>query len=176
MWKFLNDFKPSSISQLAGYNEEKELPLFTYPWVDFNSRSKNGVKDVLNSRFAGPSSTEFIQSDYARTLRLYKNIKSKGYNPYKFPNSKIGGTFLKNKNGDIRFIVMQGNHRMAILAHLGISSLSVRACSKSPSFVNENQIDSWSEVKCGNCGRDHAQKIFDYFFSEKGHTVRDIIL
>ncbi|NJM33049.1 MAG: hypothetical protein HC848_09665 [Limnobacter sp.] len=111
-------FCPTSISTLAGVTDEAPLPLFVYPWGTFNDGSSTSNKNVEISRFCGPSQPDFIEAEFQRTLQLYQEIRKNGYQPTCFPHSYIGGTWLEAKNGQRRFVVMQGNHRLAILAHL----------------------------------------------------------
>ena len=174
MWKFLKKFCPDGISILANVKCEEPLPLFVYPWVDFSSRGKKR-KDPISSRFCGPSSDEFVIREYQRTISLYNEIKSEGYKPSEYPHSLIGGTFLISRSGEKRFIVMQGNHRMAILAHLGFSEILVRANARSIPFVEERKIETWLNVRKGRCSVEHAGEVFEYFFKEKGTEISRLI-
>ena len=160
MWKFLKNFCPQSISTLAGIGSEDPLPLFVYPW----SRSDTTHKDPRNSRFCGPSTDSFVEDEYRRTLSLYEEIKSQGYTPRKYPHSMVSGTFLISSNGEKRFIVMQGNHRMAVLSHLGLSNVLVRANFRHIPVVYERKIKTWPNVRIGRCSVQHARKVFYYFF------------
>lgn len=170
MWEFLKNFCPTSISELAKYEGQELLPLFVYPWVDLNTVRKKR-KDPWDSRFCGPSTDQFVIEEYERTVTLYKKIKFQGYNMYEYPHSLIRGTFLISNSGEKRFVVMQGNHRMAVLAHLGHNEILVRANTGSIPFVNERKIETWANVRNGRCSVEHAKKIFDYFFKENGFKV-----
>ena len=171
MWKFLKNFCPQSISTMAGIGSEDPLPLFVYPW----SRSDTTHKDPRNSRFCGPSTDSFLEDEYRRTLSLYEEIKSQGYTPRKYPHSMISGTFLISLNGEKRFIVMQGNHRMAVMAHLGYSEILVRANTGTIPFVDERKIKTWPNVRNGRCSVKHAGEVFEYFFKEKGIEISRLI-
>ena len=171
MWSFLTKFCPTSISTMAGVTFEDPLPLFVYPW----SRYDTSKKDPRNSRFCGPSTNRFVEDEFRRTISLYEKIKSQGYSPRKYPHSMISGTFLISSNGQKRFIVMQGNHRMAILSHLGLEKITVRASSWNSAFVREQELYSWPNVKNGRCSVEHAEKVFNYFFIEQGKTFPQLI-
>lgn len=173
---YLSRFQPKSISELAGITDEKPLPLFVYPWGTFTNGESQTSKNVENSRFCGPSTQNFIQDEFARTLSLYKNIRKNGYSPVRYPHSHICGTWLINKNGEERFVVMQGNHRMAVLAHLRATTVQVRTSRLSLRTIYENQIDEWIMVKKSFCSRDHAKKVFDLFFHKNGIHIQNRIL
>ena len=156
---------------MAGVTFEDPLPLFVYPW----SNSDTSKKDPRHSRFCGPSTNRFVEEEFRRTISLYEEIKSQGYTPRKYPHSMISGTFLISSNGQKRFIVMQGNHRMAILSHLGLEKIIVRASSWNSAFVREEELCSWPNVKNARCSVEHAEKVFNYFFMENGNRFPKLI-
>lgn len=171
LWLFLKRFCPTSISILAGVTNEDPLPLFVYPWGTFNSGESSCGKDPMASRFCGPSSDSFIDEEYARSTNLYKAVMQEGYLPYRYPNSFIGGTWLVANEGDKRFVVMQGNHRMAALAHLGYRVVQVRKIRQALPTVRESELLSWPLVKSGRCSKTHAQKVFRLFFEQNGWHI-----
>lgn len=169
--RFLQEFCPTSISTLAGVNDEEPLPLFVYPWGTFNHGAATTIKSPLTSRFCGPSSKKFISKEISRTVALYQQMRQTGYTPQKFPNSYIAGTWLKALNGDQRFVVMQGNHRMAVLAHLRVRQISVRTTSTCLRHVRECDLANWPLVASGRCSVEHAHKVFSLFFEQTGWHV-----
>lgn len=173
--KYLKRFCPSSISILAGVSEEQPLPLFVYPWGTFNDGASQSSKDPYTSRFCGPSTAAFVDEEFRRTMSLYVEMQVHGYQPRCFPNSYIGGTWLEALDGRQRFIVMQGNHRMAILAHLGVSRIEVRSIPQALARVREADIERWPLVEAGRCSIDHARRVFKMFFSESGWHVAKLI-
>lgn len=169
---YLRNFCPLSICELAGLHEQAALPLFVYPWGTFKRGQVASDKDPWQSRFCGPSTDEFIKQEFYRTLRLYKEISERGYHPTVFPNSFIGGTWLVAASGEKRFIVLQGNHRMAILSHLGYEEIQVRALRGHWWMIRETDVADWPLVKSGRCSQENALAIFKYFFVESGYTVQ----
>lgn len=168
MWKYLKDFCPDSISSVAGIFDEPSIPLFEYPWGSFNKKYKKKSPEL--SRFCGPSSEDFIRKEFVRTMGLYEKILEEGYLPNKFPNSYIGGTWLIAEDGRSKFVVMQGNHRMAILSHLGYSKIEVRSMRGVIRSVRESDLKKWPMVRKGICSETHARKIFLMFFD--GQSIR----
>ena len=172
---FLRNFSPTSISTLAGVHDEEPLPLFLYPWGTFHDGRMSINKNAEQSRFCGPSSEKFIGEEFARTIALYQQMRVTGYKPMKFPNSFICGTWLEALNGDRRFVVLQGNHRMAALSHLRTEDIEVRTSRHSLALVRESDLENWPLVASGRCSATHARRVFQLFFKQNGWHVADLM-
>lgn len=172
---YLKHFIPESISVLANVIDEEPLPLFVYPWGTFTKRNIDTPKDPWASRFCGPSTVQFVEEEYMRTIRLYSEMKKNGYRPTMFPNSFIQGVWLEAKNGSRRFVVLQGNHRLAVLAHMKAEPVAVRIISQALGYIREGEIEKWPLVQNGRCSIANARKIFNLFFLENGWHVARII-
>lgn len=169
--RFLTRFTPQRLSDLvADVREGGDLPIFCYPWGPFNTNMRGG-KDPLNSRFCGPSSEEFVKEEFDRIIALYQQLKQTGYRPWARGNGFIGGTFMQAKDGRRRFVVLQGNHRMAVFAHLGIERLPVRTMSGVLERTSESDCRRWPHVVDGTCAPDYALRVFRWFFEENGHHI-----
>lgn len=177
MYQFLSHFTPSSICELLvnGAADGCELPLFVYPWGGIVSGGDASFKDPSMSRFCGPSSDLFIKDEFERTITLYKKMKMEGYRPWRFGNTFIGGTFLKRINREIVFVVLQGNHRMGVLAHLGWERIAVREVRGHLPMVSECRLKDWSLVKSGQCREDVALKVFEMFFEQDGNHIKRVL-
>lgn len=172
LYSFLKNFSPKSICELLDDNLNCDnLPLFIYPWGTFRKNEHFSNKNPLNSRFCGPSENSFIKEEFERTISLYKEIKKSGYKPWKYGNTFIGGTFLIDKEGETRFIVLQGNHRLAILSHLNYDKIAVRNVPSYIAKVFEKNLGKWSLVKNCKCSPEMAHKIFSLFFNENGGHI-----
>jgi hypothetical protein len=172
LYKYHDNFKPSKTRDLLTIKIDCELPLFIYPWGSFSNGSLNTNKNPRKSRFCGPSDLDFISKEFDSIIELYNRVKTMGYQPEAFPNSYIGGTFLKKKDGDFRFVVMQGNHRAAVLSFLGYEKVAVRLSKQALFYVNEKDLLKWPAVKNNLCTAEDAQKIFNSFFDENGHHIK----
>ena len=86
-----------------------------------------------------------------------------------------GGTILSKNNGDFRFIVLQGNHRFAILVHIGLDKIAVRSIPGYVRIVKEHKLYDSPIVKNGFCSKDTASKIFNLFFQENEDHLRKFI-
>ncbi len=174
MYRFLKNFKPKSISHFV--NSDDPLPIFTYPWGTFKKNESKTTKKREFSRFCGPSTDEFIKEEFNRTIKLYNKICKEGYKPWSNYNRHIGGTFLIKKNGLKKFIVLQGNHRMAILSHLGYSeSISIRNIKGYKFKIFEKNLKNWPLVKINECTEKHALEIFNLYFKENGSHIKKML-
>ncbi len=173
LWKFLKEFKPRNILEVAGVDTKKEFDLFTYPWSSFTKNSLK--KSPLLSRFCGPSTDEFIEEEFKRIIALYKKLKKEGYKPYTYPNSFIYGTWLTSMSGASRFVVLQGNHRMSILSHLGYVKVKVRTHKSYLKNISESDLESWEFVKSGDYSSDEALHVFNLFFQNNGNHIKNMI-
>lgn len=175
LYRFLKFFKVESLSDLTNDNVENKLDLFTFPWGNANKNLDTKKKNVLNSRFCAPSSDQFIKKEFDDIIMLYKKLKIEGYQPSKFPNSFIIGTWLIKSSKNSVFMILGGNHRMAVLCYLGLKKIKVRTHNSLIRKVKVKQINSWSLVKNNKCSKTHAKKVFDIFFDNNGKHLKKII-
>ena len=175
LYAFLTAFCPRSISEFADTAGDEPLPLFVYPWGTFRKGEDVSLKNPSTSRFCGPSTDRFVAEEFDRIIALYRQLRSDGYRPYRYPHSFIGGTWLQASNGTRRFVVLQGNHRLAILAHLGGEQVAVRPLRGWLSVVREADIDEWPLVKSGRCSLVHARSVFALFFQRDGSHLKRLL-
>ena len=175
LYSFLKFFKIKSISELTEDIVENKIELFSFPWGKANKNLNIVKKNILNSRFCAPSSDDFIRNEFYSIINLYNKLKIEGYKPYRYPNSFIIGTWLTNKENNTVFMILGGNHRMAIFSHLGLKKIKVRTHSMLIRKVNEEEINYWPLIKKGKLSKTHAKKVFDIFFNENGNHLNEII-
>lgn len=172
LFRYLTQFCPASICDLVDWPpDEPPLPLFVYPWGTFKKGETRSSKTTATSRFCGPSSPEFVTEEYERTIRLYEAMKRMGYRPWDFSNTFIAGTLLLKTNGDRRFVVLQGNHRLAILAHLGVAEIPVRDVVGYVPVIREAEAPQWPLVADATCRVESALRIFNLFFESTGLQI-----
>jgi hypothetical protein len=177
LYRYLKGFTPQSIADLVAWGPTPrcQLPLFVYPWGTFREGETISRKDAERSRFCGPSSDAFVAEEFARTIAMYEAMKRTGYQPWRFANTFVGGTMLRASNGERRFVVLQGNHRFAILAHMRVPAIPVRDVPGYLSSVRERDVQQWPKVRDGTCSEASALAIFRLFFTETGaHVLRRV--
>ena len=172
--RFYELYQPDSSFNLVEYlNQEITFrpPFGIYPWGTFShdySQTGSLPKNSLASRHVGPSDSTKTKTHILAFLELYQNLKSNGYQPWKYNRSFIGGTWLNKKDGRKRYIVLQGNHRAAILAHLGYNDFLARRVKGRYYQINETDVETWYYVKNGRCPINDALAYFDAFFEMSG--------
>ena len=174
LFRFYQRYQPTSTFNLVSHKGDgvKFRPPFgIYPWGTFTTESsKNGgsPRNRFTSRHVGPSDLNLVRSVTHNLLSLYENIKLGGYRPWDFKRAFVGGTFLKKENGESRYVMLQGNHRTAILAHLGYESILTRYLKGYDRFINEWDVRDWYYVKTGECSVDDALAYFNAYFEVDG--------
>lgn len=174
LFRFHQCYQPMNMSDLpvsAGYNITFKPDLSIYPWGSFDiekSRSGGMAKDAYRTRFYGPSSLALVEDDLSNLFGLYKYMKNHGYRPWHFRNAFIGGVFLERVNGQRKFVVLQGNHRTAILAHLGKTKILTRYLKGYYRCIREEDLDEWFYVKSGQCSNEDAVAYISSFFKLNG--------
>jgi hypothetical protein len=170
--RFYERYQPSSMAELlehTGYVPQFRPAFFEYPWGNFRldydpeiSKKKNQER----SRFCGPASEWRLHSDFDQTIRLYKQIRRTGYRPWRY--GFIGGVLLRRANGEERFVVLEGNHRLAVLARLGAKRVWVSFLEGFYHVLSESDVDQWYFVRTGACTVADALAYFNAFFELDG--------
>jgi hypothetical protein len=114
----------------------------------------------------GPQPVEFGRSQVERVYRSYESL-AKGYQPEAFPDGYLTGYFLV-RDGDYRFVVFNGNHRLAAFEKLGIDRPLATVASGHPPVVDANRLDRWTHGRYGVYPRAVAELLFDKLFTETG--------
>lgn len=173
LYRYHSSFAPKHTADALLREEDDFLPLFVYPWGAF-SRNQPGFKDPVKSRFCGPSSEEFIREEFIRFKSLYLAIKLGGYRALEFASNQIAGTFLVDTDGRRRFVVMQGNHRVAVLVGLGWRAIPVRVQPRivlpEVHFADRSNWCFWDQMPAK---RDLMERVFKAFFLQDGAHVRE---
>jgi len=172
LWRYHRCYQPPGTFDLVYEHGDKirfRPPFGVFPWGNF--RLEAGLKGAkeknqLNSRFCGPSPDELIRDDFRSTIALYKAFQREGYNPWR--KGFIGGTFLRKRNGELRYVVLQGNHRMAILSHLGYTSVLTFPIKGYYRVIDEQEVSNWLYVITGQCSVDNALAYFNAYFELTG--------
>lgn len=174
LYRFHQIYQPEDMSDMpvsAGAEVKFKPGLSIYPWGSFDvEKSKRGgmVKDAYGTRFHGPSSLELIVGELSNLLSLYQYMKIHGYRPWYFRNAFIGGVFLELRNGQRKFVVLQGNHRTAVLAHLGKQKILTRYLKGYYRCIREADVNEWFYVRSGQCSNEDAVAYIRSFFTLDG--------
>jgi len=174
LYRYHQRYQPrdmSDLPQAAGMQVQFQPGLSIYPWGSFrieDSRKGGVVKDARSSRFYGPSTAALVAQDVANLQDLYQALKTQGYRPWRRGNTFIGGVFLERDDGARRFVVLQGNHRTAVLAHLGHRTMTARYLNDHFRCIREKDLDRWYYVRSGQCSPADARAYFHAYFQADG--------
>ena len=75
---------------------------------------------------------------------------------------------MERTNGELRFVITDGNHRCAALSMLGHEKAVMRYAPGSSRAVREADVDAWPAVREGRCSREDALAYFQAFFELDG--------
>lgn len=172
LYRFYQKYQPLDMGELLdqiGYSPSFRPPFFVYPWGSFKASTyyKGATpKNQRNSRFSGPADEWRLNTDFCQTIRLYQQIKKEGYRPW--IRDFIGGVFLQSASGEQRYVVLDGNHRVAVLAHLGMRQVRTAYLKGHFKIIHELEVDEWHYVRNGMCSRADALAYFHAFFQLSG--------
>ena len=170
--RFHDRFQPDSSSHLVLDHEPSvrfRTPLGILPWGSFRKGfGLNGSlpKDWVRSRWRGPSPAEVVSDEFRRFTDVYESIKRRGYTPWR--DGFAGGTFLRKLTGEFRYVVLQGNHRVAAMSHLGYRSVTMRAVRGRHVIIDEVDAPHWHYVRTGACTLEDAIAYFNAYFRLDG--------
>lgn len=175
--------------------------LGTYPWGDhvgggpwghhFDRIEGNDTRDLYGHHanlWHEPGDKHALELEWQQTVRVCEQMRD-GYRPLR--NGQLPEvTLLVRRDGDYRAMRYNGQHRLAVLSHLGRKTVTVLvpsarsinaelatwpSASKLPKLVRDNEIvvretdvDAWHYVKSGQCSREQALEIFTAFFELDG--------
>ncbi len=178
-----------------------QFALGTYPWGDhvgggpwghhFDRVEGKSTRDLYGPRaniWHKPGDAHSLQLEWKHTISSYHAIRE-GYRPLR-AGQLPEVTLLIRRNGARRAVRYNGQHRLAVLSHLGRKRLTVLVPSARtinaelgswPSFsslpkvvsegeivVREKEAESWPYVKRGLCSREQALEMFCAFFDLTG--------
>ena len=149
------------------------------PWVDLTVKEvdRNVNNDMLHDSghgdkklsvaqgwaHCGPVSEDKIKLEVDRLFTALDSIRRLGYDRNYGPGGDIGAKFLFDENGEWRWLISPGNHRIAIVSALGYNEIPVMA----KSVVFRRDVDVWPNVLSGLYSRSGALKYFDNLFEGK---------
>lgn len=176
LYRFHERYRPEGMFELVrhrGNHIQFRPALGIFPWGSLWGRyvgvGPDGTlqKDWARSRFCGPTPRDVMQAEFDRMLATYCSLKAYGYQSWK--KGFVGGTLLQRRDGKQRYIVLQGNHRTAMLAHLEYTSIVTSPVPGCYRIIDERDVESWHYVKTGECSVSDALAYFHAFFEVTGY-------
>jgi len=111
------------------------------------------------------------KKNYTTLLNLYKNIKKNGFDINLVDSNQLKDMFISGLiikyNDDYRFLIYNGNHRVAVLSALSFNQVPVVLDNTKQVFDVDN-IENWQIVKSGVCKQEDALYLIKRLFSIDG--------
>lgn len=145
---------------------DSSLCPMTYPWHSWHNvyMGESGLCANHGRQHYGPCSDEKIALESFRLDRLLHSIQQNGYDPQM--SGHIRGYLLLDQSRDdgYRFVVCGGQHRAAVLAHLGYSDIPVTFQPDWPRIICVEHVSDWPLVHSGRISQVDAERIFSAYF------------
>jgi|LSQX01.1.fsa_nt_gb tetratricopeptide (TPR) repeat protein len=172
--RYYEHFRPKNLEE-ALFGKRGRAPWLGRGWIGFPWYWDKSLKLAFvqepgetrpggNHHF-GPNTDEFGVAELRRLIHLYTLIKENGYQPELFSDGYISG-YLLIRGDDYRFVVSEGQHRIAAIAALGYEKIRCRFTVKEhySRAVVWDDVKRWPQVANGVYSRNIAMKIFEQFF------------
>ncbi|MBK26604.1 MAG: hypothetical protein CME70_21570 [Halobacteriovorax sp.] len=159
--KSFNEFVNEDIGKPEG-------KLYFLPWEKDRIRELERFK---GSHKAGPTNEADLEIIVDRLVNILNIVRTKGFKQKSIKDGIIRVQKLVNKDGKSKFIIRDGQHRLAIASYLEIKEVFVTYESvyyfrdKEESIILEKSVDSWPKVKSGLISREQALKYFNKVFN-----------
>lgn len=154
---------------LAATDHDSAGPAFGWAHDEATGSSTADLWGAHRTVWYRPDRRPTLANERRLTLELRRSMRN-GYRPLRargFPRLLL----LRRSSGETRAVVIDGHHRLAVLAHLGVDSVLAEI----DGVVDEHRVADWYGVRTGRCSREDALAVFDAFFvldgSERHHHV-----
>lgn len=167
--EFLQHYRPRHLGEVFGVRLEREYPLWSYPW----SRRKplaawrtdpGELPDIITYYSDAGIQRSRIEEEFGWLERCLHSIQTHGY----LPEQYVGHPQVRRLvgvDGEARYIVHDGNHRLAVLGALKEPTVKVRQVPVMT--VLEQNLMRWPGVMAGRFTVNDAQSIFKAYFAER---------
>ena len=170
--EFLSHYRPLHMGQALGSDGlSKEYPLWLYPWQHFDPSSynlrrgwcatPNSCPDIMTHFCESGILLLRVEEEFVWLERALNSIYENGYQPEQ-QNDYISTRQFCRLDGESRYLLMDGNHRVSAMSALGFKAVTVHQ--KPTDIVYEKDSDSWYGVRHGFYSRDDALRIFHAYF------------
>lgn len=166
---FLCHYRPRHLGEALGIELSRPYPLWQLPWelpaaeevtsgwVDDPSDAPDILthfsnRGILRSR---------VDEEFSWLEEVFYSIQRDGFRPER-AGRPVQGCELAAENGDRRYLLLDGNHRVSALVALGEHSVSLRCVRFFP--VRESTRLHWPRVQDGSYAPEDARRVFRAYF------------
>lgn len=123
------------------------------------------------ARSCGPKPTWFGEARFQRLVSVYESIKTSGYREIASESEPYGDQHIVGnclvRDGIVRFVVANGQHRASALSALGDSEASMIVhfhSDRGPAMLRRDEVRYWPLVRRKIFSPGEAEAIFDRIF------------
>jgi hypothetical protein len=129
---------------------------------------EEGLNENHGHQGFGPVSQEKLSLESKRLTKTFKSIKKQGYSPVLARGHLRGYLLINDEHPDreFRFLVTDGQHRVACLAALGWNEVPVKFQEDQPRAFFLSELNLWPQVRNGTYSIEHARGIFMAYFRD----------
>ena len=135
--------------------------IWTEPWAPFHQPETVCLEPSPENY--GPVSELELHTEAARLDLVRHSIEKYGFIEGVAARHQIHGQLLLHDNGDFRIMIAGGNHRTAVLAHLGWRLIPIYPLAGYP-HVDIRDLEEWPGVVAGNFTPRAARAVFETMF------------
>lgn len=177
---YYDHFQPRNLAEIYAGSGTKDLPtLRQAPALSFLAARVFLLRVVprlswrLQGRVGGPD--QHLGPRYGtnpgmrKALAVYNSIAEHGYDPFAYTQGAVRGYFIED--GDRwRFVVTDGNHRLAAFSLLGLDRVVVEFDRVMPPVVSRSRLQRSApqRSRVPSCELEHA---FDHLLTAQGPVV-----
>lgn len=153
------------------WNLNQMSPFMGLPWDPAPTKRVKCRKQ--GTQFFGPYPKEKILREAIRLDNLVASIEKFGYKPDLFDGAIRGYLLTRHHRGERQAIFrpLEGEHRLATLKHLGMSSVEVNFDSRRPREYRLEDVNEFAGVKDGRFTVDQAEILFHSFFRNPNQVL-----
>ncbi len=174
---FLRYYRPKDLGEALGVDLERHYNLWCYPWTRRMPPSgwhddPASCPDILTNFSSRGVLLHRIEEEFGWLERSLDSICEHGYQPRKF-GSQLCARKLVRADGECRYLLEDGNHRVAALSALGEQTVTV---SMLPiKTVRETDLLRWPQVRRGSYSTADARSVLHAYFdgNQRVRTTED---
>lgn len=174
---FLQHYRPRELGAALGVQLSRTYGLWQFPWEPAVPGSDagtpgwvddpNDATDII-THFSERGILKFrIEEEFLWAEKLCYSLQRRGFAPR--PGERpIEAQELVRSDGAIRYLIIDGNHRISALAARGDKTVTVR--SATALAVREAEVTRWPRVRDGSFSAEDAARVLRAYFDGNQRT------
>lgn len=176
--RFAEAYQPETAAELLFSDPEADVPagsrlwqlrtaevMYFWPWSPAVAAWPRSVSTDLRLPSYGPLGHRVLELEVWRLRRLVASIQERGYRPQ--ARDHVTGSLL-SVDGELRFLIRSGFHRVAVLGALGHEEVPVRFANGVQRLMTLDQLPTWPLVRDGVFTPQLAELLVERLYSEDG--------